>query len=309
MERNRSWRFFAAAVLLAVLVAAGAVCRSERRAGEGARVSGHRYERIVSLSPSITETLFAIGLGDRVAGVTRFCAFPPEARAKSKVGGFVDTNYEALVALKPDLVILLPSHEQARAYLSGLGIETLTVRNEPVGEILRTITVIGRVCGAERQADSLVTAIRSRVRAVEEHTAGLARPRVLVSVGRNAGAGAPGPVYVAGPGTYYDGLVALAGGENAYRGAAIAYPELSREGITRLDPDIIVDLIPDLGQRGVSEQAARGDWNALRDVRAVKNGRVYVLTADYTTVPGPRFIRTLEDLARLFHPEVSWEQQ
>jgi len=132
---------------------------------------------------------------------------------------------------------------------------------------------------------------------------------VLVSVGRNAGTGAMGPVYVAGPKTYYDELVALAGGENAYRGAAIAYPELSSEGIIRLDPDIIIDIIPDLSQRGVSEQAALGDWKALWDARAVKRGRVHLIAADYAAVPGPRFIRTLEDMARLIHPEVSWERR
>lgn len=299
-----------AAGALAVLLSAGAAgCRPDHGGKTDHAPGGGFPGRIVSLSPSITETLFALGLGDRVAGVTRFCTYPPEARAKPKVGGFFDTNYEALVTLKPDLVILLPSHEQARAYLSGLGIETLTVQNEPVEAILRTVTVIGDACGAARAADSLVTAIRSRMRAAAEKTAGLARPRVLVSVGRNAGTGTPGPVYVAGPGTFYDELIGLAGGVNAYRGAAIAYPELSSEGITRLDPDIIIDLIPDLAQRGVSEQAARGDWSALRDVRAVKSGRVYILTADYTTVPGPRFIRTLEDMARLIHPEMSWERR
>jgi iron complex transport system substrate-binding protein len=262
--------------------------------------------RIVSLSPSITETLFALGLGDRVAGVTRFCTFPSEARAKPKVGGFLDTDFEALVSLKPDMVILLPSHETARAYLSGLGIRTLTVRNEPVGEILGTITRIGAVCGVTVRADSLVAAMRSRMSAVAAETSGLAKPRVLVSVDRTPGTGSVQTVYAAGGGTWYAELVALAGGRNAY-GGGIAYPELSAEGIVRLDPDVIVDIVPDIGARGTDADVARKDWNALPEVSAVKNGRVYVLTADYMAVPGPRFVRALDDFARLIHPEVRWE--
>lgn len=261
--------------------------------------------RIVSLAPSVTETLYAIGAGNRVAGVTKFCVYPPEARNKPNVGGFLDPNYEAIVALKPDLVVLLPSHGQSKKYLEGLDLRVLTVKNEPVEEIFRTIATLGETCGVSEAADSLVASLRARMRAVGDRTRNLPKTRVLVSAGRTVGTGAPGAVFAAGPGTYYDELIALAGGENAYRGKTIPYPELSAEAIIRLDPEVIVDLVPELESRGLTAEKVRADWSALPEVRAVKNGRVHVLSGSYTTVPGPRFILLLEELARILHPEAS----
>ncbi len=287
--------------LLAIAWTGG--CGGGGGAKDGHPAKGACPTRIVSLAPSITETLFAIGAGNRVAGVTRFCVYPPEVKTKPNVGGFLDPNYEAIVALKPDLVVLLPSHGQSESYLKGLGLRVLSVKNEPVEEIFRTIATLGTVCGASKTADSLAASLRDRMRVVSERTYSLPKTRVLVSAGRTAGTGSLGSVYAAGPGTYYDEIITLAGGENAYRGRAIAYPELSAEAVIRLDPEVIIDLVPDLGSRGLTAEKVRDDWKTLLEVRAVKNGRVHVLTGDYTTVPGPRFILLLEDLARILHPE------
>ena len=97
------------------------------------------YNRIISLAPNITETLFALGQGNKVVGVTRFCKYPPEALEKENVGGFFDTNYEAIAALRPDLVILLPEHEKIQKYINKLGLQTLVVHNRCINEILETI--------------------------------------------------------------------------------------------------------------------------------------------------------------------------
>lgn len=266
-------------------------------------VAGKQYTRIVSLAPNITETLFALGLGDRVAGVTDFCKYPPEAQARAKVGGLFNPNLEAMAALKPDLVILLPESEQFRAHVASMGIDTLTVHDRTVAEILNTITVIGKTCGAGVKADSLRKDIESRMASVREKTAGFARPRVLLVIERTLGTGNPGSVCVAGPNTFYDELITLAGGTNAYRGPNIPYPQVSGEGILKSDPEVIIDLLPVMANKGLTEDAIRRDWNSLPGVSAVKTGRLFVMSADYTVVPGPRFIRTLEDFARLIHPE------
>ena len=110
------------------------------------------YKRIISMSPSITETLYALDLGERVVGVTRFCTYPPETKEKMKVGGYIDLNYEAITVLQPDLVILLPEHEKVRNYLTELGIRFQVVHNRTVSEILATIITIGTICGAEKRA-------------------------------------------------------------------------------------------------------------------------------------------------------------
>ncbi len=301
MNMNGAMRIICAVAVLSLAGAGG--CGTDKGAKAPGPAAGSVPLRIVSLAPSVTETLFALGVGERVAGVTKFCVYPPEARKKPNVGGFLDPNYEAIVALKPDLVVLLPSHGQSQAYLEGLGLRVFTVKNEPVEEIFRTIATLGEVCGASKTADSLAASLRERMRVVGERTRNLPRTRVLVSAGRTAGAGTPGSVYAAGPGTYYDELIVLAGGENAYRGKPIPYPELKAEAIIRLDPEVIVDLVPELESRGLTAEKVRGDWAALPEVSAVKNGRVHVLSNDYTTVPGPRFILLLEDLARILHPE------
>ncbi len=298
----------ALSIVFATMLALSAVsCTGGKESSGTPQPVSKTYSRIISLAPNITETLFALGLGDRVAGVTDFCKYPPEARTRAKVGGLFNPNLEAMAVLKPDLVILLPESEQVRAALSGQGVEILTVRNRVVAEILDSITAIGKKCGAEGKATALRTDIETRMASVREKTVGLNRPRVLLVVERTLGTGNPGAVCVAGPNTFYDELITLAGGKNAYRGPAIPYPQVSGESILRLDPEIIIDLLPVMTDRGLTEDAVRRDWNCLPGVSAVKTGRLHVMSADYTVIPGPRFIRTLEDLAALMHPEMKAE--
>jgi len=262
--------------------------------------------RIISLAPSITEILFALGLGDRVVGVTRFCDHPTEAASLPNVGGYYDPNYEAIVALDADLVILLPEHEEPREYLRGLGIETLAVGNRSTKQIMDSIVTVGGRCGAEVKATEIVTDIRARLARVAELTRDTTRSRVLVSVGRAMGSGSLEDVYVAGEGTLYDEAVSLAGGENACRGGGPLYPKLSAEGVLLLDPDVIVDLFADIKTSGRSEDEVRADWRSIPGARAVAAGRVHVLTEMYAVRPGPRFILLVEHLARILHPDVDW---
>jgi len=262
--------------------------------------------RIISLAPSITEILFALGVGDRVVGVTRFCDHPPEAATRHKVGGYYDPNYEAIVALDADLVVLLPEHEQPREYLRGLGIVTLAVGNRTTKQIMDSIVTVGERCGAAARAAEIVADIRARLAKVAELTQGLERSRVLVSVGRAMGSGSLKDVYVAGEGTLYDEAITLAGGENACRGGGPLYPKLSAEGVLLLDPDVIVDLFADIKTSGRTEDEVRADWRSIPGARAVAAGRVHVLTEMYAVRPGPRFIFLVEHLARILHPNVDW---
>jgi iron complex transport system substrate-binding protein len=265
---------------------------------------GRRYVRIVSLAPSITETLFALGLGDKVVGVTRFCRYPPEAARKTHVGGFLDPNYEVLASLEPDLVFLLPEHENVRAYLDELGVRYEIVHNRSVAEILGTITAIGSYMDCENRADSLVADITARIDAIrfrlqngKKHRESV--PSVLVSVERSAGAGIIQDVYAAGAGTIYDELVTLAGGKNVCGSLNVTYPTLSAEGIITLNPEIIIDLIPRADDVPVDNTIISSDWQSLSLVFAVRSGQVYIVDDDYAFVPGPRFIRFLEDISAM----------
>jgi len=259
--------------------------------------------RIVSLAPSITEVLFALDLGDRVVGVTSFCRYPPAAARLPQVGGYLDLNLEAVLGLAPDLVVLMQDHDAARARLEALGMATLQVDQGELDGILASIEEIADRCGVPDRGDRLVAAIRGRLDAVERRVAGLPRPRTLAVVGREVGSGSLGTVWVAGTETFYDDVIRLAGGVNAAAPSPVVYPEVSPEGIYRIDPDVILDLLADLEDRRIPAEAAAADWRELAALRAVRSGRVHALEHELTVVPGPRVAELVEAVARALHPE------
>ena len=261
------------------------------------------YKRIISMAPSITETLFALGAGDRVVGVTRFCNYPPEAREKEKVGGFVDPNYEAIVALKPDLVILLPEHEKVFNYLAELRLQFIVVHNRTVSEILDTILTIGTICGAEERAKEMVDDINAQIQNILVQTKNKYHPVVMISISRTIGTGALKDVYIAGKNTIYDELLTFAGGRNAYENPNIDYPVISAEGLLYINPEIIIDLVPEIDLKGLDRDAMMREWHSVPGVAAVKKNRIYIVSNDYAVIPGPRFILFLEYLAQIIHPE------
>ena len=264
------------------------------------------YSRVVSMAPSITETLFALDLADKVAGVTRYCDFPPEAKAKPQVGGLLDPNYEAIVALEPDLAILLTIHDEADARLKNLGIHTLVVEHRTLEGILTSFRLIGEACGGIEAAEALVIECERRMERVRSNTAGLERPRVLISSARELGSGRLGTVYAAGKGQWYDNLIEVAGGTNVFEDSFAQFPAVSAEGLLRLDPDVVIEMAPDLADASYTREDILAEWATLPGMTAVKTGRVYVLGGDYVPVPGPRFVQTLEDMAKVLHPGVDW---
>jgi len=267
------------------------------------------YQRIVSMAPSITETLFALELGDQVVGVTKYCTYPPKAQEKEIVGGYHNPNLEAVVALQPDLVVLLSGHEHTQPAFRKLGLPTLTLHHTSLEGILDSILTVGRTCGHEDRARQLVADIESRMERVRAKTAGLPRPRVMVAVGRaGVGTGRLEDVYIAGRDGHLDRIVEAAGGQNACTLESVRFPVVSSEGILKINPEVIVDLVRVSIGPQPDAQAVRADWRQVAEVDAVKNGRVFVIDDDFATIPGPRFILLVEKLARLIHPEVTWEE-
>jgi len=296
------------AALVVAVTGAVSCGDSENESGNRSVETVPQYTRIVSTAPNITETLYALGLGDRVVGVTSFCRYPPEARTKPNIGGFLDTNYEALATLEPDLVLCLPEHETIRNYLDELDIPYEIVGNRTVTEILETITTIGKLCGAGQAADSLIGDIRGRIDAVQRNVPDGNRLRILLSIGRSLGGESLEEVYAAGRNTFYDELITIAGGENAIADSDAAYPLLTAESLLYLDPDIIVDLVPDLETSGLTAADVRAQWKTVPRLSPAHNERVYVISADYTVIPGPRFILLLEDLARILDSDSASHQ-
>jgi iron complex transport system substrate-binding protein len=273
-----------------------------------AQASAQKFpQRIVSLSPSVTEILYALKLGDKIVGVTRYCQYPPEAKEKPQVGGLLDPGLEAILALKPDLVILVPDQKEFETSLSQLNLHCLEVPQYSLREILDSMVKIGEVCGAERNARRLVASIEAKMDAIRQRISGLPPTRALISVGRDFGSGSLGQVYIGGPGTFYDELLRLAGGVNAYREGIVKYPAVSAEGILRMNPEAILEIAPGVVPGSSESVAIVRDWQAVPRVSAVKEGRVYVFGEDYMTIPGPRVGLILERLAGALHPELKPE--
>ena len=252
-------------------------------------------QRIVSLAPSATEVLFEAGLGPRVVGVTSYCRFPHQVLALPKVGGYLTPSYEALVALRPDLMVILPEHADIEPRLAALRIPTLRLDHRSLEGIVSSVIALGERCGAQASAAQAAGALRQHLARVQQMGTGRSRPRVLICFGRTEDFGR---LYAAAPGTVHDDLIRQAGGQNALTSGVVSYPTLSVEGLLRLDPDVIVEFAA-----GRPDAAAlRRQWNALDALRAVKTGRVHVFTDDFLSVPGPRFVRFAETIARLLFP-------
>jgi len=314
MEKREMGKKFVAILLLLIttIFLGNRVLPQTSRNNPGGPVPSHTqsnvrpvHTRIVSMSPSITEILFMLELGKNVVGVTHFCTYPPEARSKPIIGGYSDPNYEAVVALHPDLIIMLTEHAEPLRNLEKLGLKTLVVDHRNIDAILNSITAIGLSCGREREALTAVGGLRARMERIRRVIGGLVRPRVMVTVGRNMGSGRIEDVYINGHGGFYSELITLAGGVNAYTGD-VSYPSFSEEGIMRINPAIIIDMVPDLGARALDKDTVIRQWRNLSRVNAVRNSRVYVFGQDYTVIPGPRFIDLLEEMARAIHPEATW---
>lgn len=263
-------------------------------------------QRIVTMAPSVTETVFALGLGDRVVGVSDYCSYPPEALDKPKIGGFLNPNYERIVGLRPDAVLLLASAGQSPSTFRKLRLPTLQVNHLNVEGILDSIEEIGAVCGAEDEAQRIVTDIRRRLDRIAEKTAGRRRPRVLIAIDRTLGTGTLQDVYITGNDGHIDRIIELAGGVNAYRDGQARFPVVSQEGILKINPEVVIDLAYALAGKDADQAKIRADWQCLAEVDAVRKNQVYLVADHYATVPGPRFILFVEKLARLLHPDIEW---
>lgn len=264
-------------------------------------------QRIVSMSPGLTETVCALGCGDRLVGVTNYCKYPPRALELAKVGGYLDPSLEAVVALEPDLVLVMESQGSFGAHLKSIGIRVVQIDQHDVKAILESFAEVGALCGRSDRGKELRHEVNERLERVKNLIGERAPPRVLAVIGRNVGAGDVTSVWAAADSTFFGDVVALAGGRNVLtQGIEGAYPEISREGLIHLDPDVILDVVPaeQAGQR--LTETIVSDWKNLGVLRAVASGRLYVLRQPFIVVPGPRVAEVVEAVARELHPEAPW---
>jgi cobalamin transport system substrate-binding protein len=250
--------------------------------------------RIVSLVPSVSEVLFAIGAQDRLVGVTDFCDYPAAARAKPSVGGMLAPSLETLVRLRPDVVVATPAGNREETFdqIERLKIPVYVVNPESVADMLDLVTRLGALTGHEGEAARLVTSLDARIKAVAASVDGRPRPRVLYVLW-------PDPLIVPGRRSLVGELVARAGGDSVTADRTEAYPRLSLEVVVARAPDVIILASHGSGQG----RMVREKWQRFTSLPAVKSGRLYTVDGNLLHRYGPRVVDGLELLARILHPE------
>lgn len=249
--------------------------------------------RIISLAPSVTEILFALGLGERIAAVTSYCDFPEAAKLKEKIGDTLNPNPERLIALKPDLVIVTTASqlEKLSGQLGELNIPVYVTDPRTVRGVVTSIRKLGEVTGAEAEAKEIADEMERRIGDVQKRIGALPKLRVLYVL-------QTAPLITAGRNTFINDLVLLAGGQSISGNESADYPQLSRETAIARQPEVIVAPASH-GTELVKEEDLLRDFAVTP---AVKNRRIVRVNPDWVDRPGPRIIEGLEQLSQGLHP-------
>jgi iron complex transport system substrate-binding protein len=247
--------------------------------------------RVVSLTPSATEVVGALGATELLVGVDDYSTYPEAVKSLPKVGSFIAPNTEAIAKLQPTLVIVDDVHARAAKGFTELGIPTIACPMHSLPDVKAALTRVGGAVGREAEAARLVGVIDAALDAAAAGRQAGERPRVLIVLDRVKGG--LGGLVAAGPGSWLDELVAVIGGENALAGAAVRYPKISREEILRARPDVIIDAA-----YVADPSAPVDDWKEL-DVPAVKTRRVYAAKEPYLLAPSPRVREALDRVAAM----------
>ena len=249
--------------------------------------------RIVSLVPSVTETLLAIGAGDRLVGRTRYDD-APAVRGVPSVGGGLDPSVEAIVALRPDLVLAWQGETRSELAhrLEGLGIPVFTVRLQDTTDVFRGIAALGRLTGRDSAAAAVAASLRRDFDAVRRSVAGRPRPSVLYVVSAD-------PPLVPGRTTFIAQLIGVAGGRSAFDDLTAPWPTVSMEEVVRRRPDVVVLPVGEFRENAVATLRQRAAW---RDVDAVRDGRIVTVDADLLNRPGANLGAAARALRDAIHP-------
>jgi iron complex transport system substrate-binding protein len=256
--------------------------------------------RIVSLVPSATEALFAMGAGPRLVGVGSFDTFPPDVDRLPRVGALLDPDVERILALKPDLMICYASQVDLHAQLQRAGIPLFLYKHGSLADVVATIRQLGRAIGAPRDAETLASRVEHDLDAVRARVAGRTRPRVMLVIGRDSQS--LRTISVSGGYGFLHDLVELAGGVNVFAEVRRESLNVSSETVLVRAPDVIIELrYSGTGTDGEMERERRV-WAGLPGVPAVRAQRVHVLFGGAFVIPGPRVVRTAAMFADIIHP-------
>lgn len=287
MAEKKAQVGFLKQLLLSLLLLSPALCHADEKP------TGP--QRIISVAPSITQTLDALGLGRRVVGISTYCTMPSDGTA-ARVGGYLDPEIETILSLDPDLVMTPPNGSLETA-LTRFAIPFEVFQNQwtTVSDILSSVVQIGRTCGIELEAQQLASSIENQLNSLNEKTAGQPAVPVLLVVEKQ-----PGSIIAAGPGSHLDELVRFAGGTNVLSGA-LPYPNIPGEEILRLDPAVIIEITDAAEHR--SRKQLLNNWSSFQGLAALASERIYFLHPSDIVIPGPGIGKAAEQLYAVIHAQ------
>jgi iron complex transport system substrate-binding protein len=263
-------------------------------------------QRIVSTAPSITELLYALGLGDRIVAVDRFSRYPPDATRKAQIGDYAAPNLEVIASLKPTLVMIPANPVRLRERMEAMKLKVLELNQDTLPAMFASFRTVGEVTGTQAKAADLAASVHQKLDAIRAKTAKLKPTRMMFVVGR-----APNRLeglVVVGRGSHLNELIEMAGGENVFKDASISYAKISLEEVLARNPEVVIDMgdmgdtvtVTETQKRSIAEM-----WSKLTSVAAVRARRVHVVASDIYMVPGPRIALAAQEFLEILHPEVA----
>ena len=264
--------------------------------GRSVNITPHP-QRLVSLAPGITETLYALGLGDKIAGVTTFCDWPAAVRKKTRIGGFTNPSVEKIVSLRPDLILATAdgNRKDTITQLERLGLPVYVINPLNTNGVLKSILHIGEITNRGAVAGKLVATLQNKLDNISHQIRRKSKPRVFFQLGLE-------PIVTAGRGTLINEVIERAGGVNVAGRDMANYPRYSAEGIIGAAPEIII-FAPMVNDNEFA--AVKRFWQKFKDVPAVKNNKIYPIDADLINRASPRIFDAVEMMALIFHPDIT----
>ena len=263
-------------------------------------------QRVISTSPAITEILFALGVGNKVVGVTDFCSYPKEACILPSIGGPLNPSTETWISLKPDLIIIQEDSEIIQKNANIFKIPSLTVSVSNLKDILISIQAIADSLEVPKIGRQLTDKIKIKINDYRIQLKQLKPRQVLMLLSDTNDPSRD--LYAVGRETFLNELLTIAGGENVLPHTMAKYPKISKEFIIAKSPEIIIEIGPKSNLSNEGILVRKKAWGKYPTLRAVRNDRLYFIGADYILIPGPRLVNILDDLTRNIHPELFLNQ-
>ncbi len=299
-ETVRSW---IARILIGICAFLSFGCNGRQPLQSNAQEGGSLFpQRIICGAPATTEIVYALGCGDRVVGVSDVSAYPPEARDKPGIGGWLNPNRECLLMLRPDIIITHGEHASLADFAKQYNIKFLTVDLRTLDDIYNGITSIADALGVSDKGAALKTSIQQELKDISMRASDAPPRSVAMLFGRSPGH--MSGLATIGARTFLNELVTIAGGSNVFTDAKGAYPQVSKETLLVRNPSVIIEAYPDGIDATVREQLQEDWWKHLSGISAVQNKEVHYLEGNYILIPGPRVAQIAQSYAEILHPEL-----